>query len=46
LTQRNSKNFERLVSHSFEQGLIKRRLPLDELFVNVSEGRNRNEFRF
>ena len=22
------------------------RLPLDELFVNVSEGRNRNEFRF
>ena len=46
LTERNSKNFERLVSHSFEQGLIKRRLPLDELFLNVSEGRNRNEFRF
>jgi 4,5-dihydroxyphthalate decarboxylase len=46
LTARNSKNFERLVSHSFEQGLIKRRLPLDELFLNVSEGRNRNEFRF
>ncbi len=46
LTERNRKNFERLVSHSFEQGLIKRRLPLDELFLNVSEGRNRNEFRF
>jgi 4,5-dihydroxyphthalate decarboxylase len=46
LTQRNVNNFERLVTYSHEQGLSKQRLPLDELFLNVSEGRNRNEFRF
>jgi 4,5-dihydroxyphthalate decarboxylase len=45
LTERNAKNFERLVTYSHEQGLIKRRLPLDELFLNVSEGRKRDEFR-
>ena len=46
LTERNKSNFERLVSYSVEQGLSKRRLPLDELFLNVSEGRNRDEFKF
>jgi 4,5-dihydroxyphthalate decarboxylase len=46
LTERNVNNFERLVTYSLEQGLSKRRLPLAELFLNVSEGRNRNEFRF
>jgi len=45
LTERNAKNFERLVTYSHEQGLIKRRLPLDELFLSVSEGRKRDEFR-
>jgi len=45
LTERNVKNFERLVIYSHEQGLIKRRPPLDELFLNVSEGRKRDEFR-
>jgi 4,5-dihydroxyphthalate decarboxylase len=45
LTERNAKNFERLVTYSHEQGIIKRRPALDELFLNVSEGRNRNEFR-
>jgi len=45
LTERNVKNFERLVTYSHEQGLIKRRLPLDELFLSVSEGRKRDEFR-
>ena len=45
LTECNAKNFERLVTYSHEQGLIKRRLPLDELFLNVSEGRKRDEFR-
>src|SRR5215472_7521905 len=45
LTERNAKNFERLVTYSHEQGLIKRRPPLDELFLNVSEGRKRDEFR-
>jgi hypothetical protein len=33
------------VTYSHEQGLIKRRPPLDELFLNVSEGRKRDEFR-
>jgi 4,5-dihydroxyphthalate decarboxylase len=46
LTERNIRNFERLVTYSVEQGLSSRRLSLDELFLNVSEGRNRNEFRF
>jgi 4,5-dihydroxyphthalate decarboxylase len=45
LAERNAKNFERLVTYSHEQGLIKRRLPLDLLFLNVSEGRKRDEFR-
>jgi 4,5-dihydroxyphthalate decarboxylase len=45
LGERNVKNFERLVTYSHEQGLIKRNIPLDELFLNVSEGRHRNEFR-
>ena len=34
-----------LVSYSHEHGVIQRRIPLDELFLNVSEGRNRNEYR-
>ena len=46
LTERNLNTLERLVSYSLEQGLSSRRLSLDELFLNVSEGRNRNEFRF
>ena len=45
LTERNVKNFERLVTYSHEQGVIKRRPPLDELFLNISEGRKRDEFR-
>jgi 4,5-dihydroxyphthalate decarboxylase len=45
LGERNAKNFERLVAYSHEQGAIKRRLPLDELFLDVSEGRKRDEFR-
>jgi 4,5-dihydroxyphthalate decarboxylase len=45
LGERNAWNFERLVTYSHEQGAIERRLPLDELFLNVSEGRKRDEFR-
>ena len=41
----NTKNLETLVGYSHEQGLISRRLPLDELFLNVSEGRKRGTFR-
>jgi 4,5-dihydroxyphthalate decarboxylase len=46
LTERNAKTFEQLVRFSHEQGVISRHIPLDELFLNVSEGRKRNEFRF
>jgi 4,5-dihydroxyphthalate decarboxylase len=45
LTPRNVKNLERLVTYSFEQGAIRRSIPLHELFLNVSEGRKRDEFR-
>jgi 4,5-dihydroxyphthalate decarboxylase len=45
LDERNARNFERLITYSHEQGAIRRRLPLDELFLNVSEGKKRNEFR-
>jgi len=45
LGERNALNFERLVSYSHEHGVIGRKIPLDELFLNVSEGKNRNEFR-
>ena len=43
LTERNRHNLETLVGYSFEQGLIKRKIPLDELFLAVSQGRRRGE---
>ncbi len=43
LTDRNRNNLETLVGYSFEQGLIKRKLGLDELFLPVSQGRRRGE---
>jgi len=47
LTVRNRHNLETLVGYSFEQGLIKRRIALDELFLDVSQGRRRGqEFSF
>ena len=45
LTDRNVHNLETLIGYSFEQGMIKRRLALDDLFVNVSEGRKRGGHR-
>jgi hypothetical protein len=33
------------VAHACEHGIISRRIPLTELFLDVSEGRNRNEYR-
>src|SRR5499427_7545004 len=45
LTPRNARNLERLVTYSHEQGAIRRPMPLDALFLNVSEGRKRDEFR-
>jgi 4,5-dihydroxyphthalate decarboxylase len=45
LTERNVRNLETLVAYSHEHGLISRRIPLDELFLDVSVGRKRGEFR-
>jgi 4,5-dihydroxyphthalate decarboxylase len=46
LTARNRNTLETLVGYSYEQGLIKRKLALEELFLDVSQGRKRGEFRF
>jgi 4,5-dihydroxyphthalate decarboxylase len=47
LTDRNRHNLDTLVGYSFEQGLIKRKIPLEELFLDVSQGRRRgHEFTF
>ena len=45
LTDRNVHTLETLVGYSFEQGMIKRRLGLDDLFASVSEGRKRGGHR-
>jgi len=46
LSNKNRNNLETLISYSHEQGLIKRRPALNELFLNVSTGRKRgSEFR-
>jgi 4,5-dihydroxyphthalate decarboxylase len=46
LTASNRKNLETLTGYQHEQGLIRRRPPLDELFLDVSQGRKRGiEFR-
>jgi len=38
LTDNNRKNLETLAGYSHEQGLIRKRPPLDELFLNVDQG--------
>lgn len=45
MSERNVRNLETLVGYSHDQGLIRRRIPLDELFLNVSQGRKRGGFR-
>lgn len=41
----NRHNLETLIGYSHEQGLISRAIPVDELFLSVSEGRKRGSFR-
>ena len=41
----NRRNLETLVGYSHEQGLIGRNIPVDELFLPMSEGRKRGSFR-
>ena len=43
LTERNRHNLETLVGYSHEQGLIKRPIPLEELFLDMFQGRKRGE---
>ena len=45
LTDANRHTLETLIGYSYSQGMIKRKLTLDELFASVSEGRKRGGFR-
>jgi 4,5-dihydroxyphthalate decarboxylase len=46
LTDQNRHTLETLAGYSYEQGLTRRLMSLDDLFVNVSQGRKRgDEFR-
>jgi 4,5-dihydroxyphthalate decarboxylase len=45
LGDQNRKNLETLVGYSHAHGLISRRVPLEELFLDVSQGRKRGTFR-
>jgi 4,5-dihydroxyphthalate decarboxylase len=41
ITEKNAKQLDMLVGFSHEQGLISRRIPLDELFLKVDQGHKR-----
>jgi len=43
LTERNRRTLATLVGYSREQGLIKREIPLEELFISVFQGRKRGD---
>ena len=43
LSERNRRNIETLAGYAHEQGLTRRRLSADELFVSVFQGRKRGE---
>jgi 4,5-dihydroxyphthalate decarboxylase len=45
LTPENVKNINTLMGYSHEQGLIRRVIPMDELFIDLSEGTKRGTFR-
>jgi 4,5-dihydroxyphthalate decarboxylase len=45
LAAQNQKNLQTLVNYSHAHGLIPRPIPLDELFLDVSQGRKRGHFR-
>lgn len=45
LTPRNRNTLETLVRYSHEQGLTARLMPLEELFLDVGQGRKRGGFR-
>jgi 4,5-dihydroxyphthalate decarboxylase len=43
MTEKNENQLTKMVAYSHEQGMIKRQIPLDELFLDVSQGRKRGE---
>jgi len=45
LSEKNIKNLETLVGYSHEQGLIKKGPTLEHLFLSISQGRKRGDFR-
>jgi 4,5-dihydroxyphthalate decarboxylase len=45
LSDANRHTLDTLIGYSYTQGMIKRRLTVDELFANMSEGRKRGGFR-
>jgi len=45
MTDKNIHNLETLVGYSYEQGLMKNKMSLDDLFLNVEQGRKRGTFR-
>jgi 4,5-dihydroxyphthalate decarboxylase len=45
LTDKNRHNLETLVTYSHEQGMMKRKMPLEELFLNCGQGHKRGGFR-
>jgi 4,5-dihydroxyphthalate decarboxylase len=45
LSDANRHTLETLAGYSFEQGLIRRKPVLDDIFIDVSQGRKRGEYR-
>ena len=45
MTEKNRHNLETLVQYSHEQGMMKNKMSLDDLFLNVEQGRKRGNFR-
>ncbi len=46
MTEKNRNQIDILVGYAHEQGTIERRPPLDELFIDITQGRKRgDEFR-
>jgi 4,5-dihydroxyphthalate decarboxylase len=45
LSEQNRKTLDAMIGYSHDQGLIKRRLSVDELFLDLNEGKKRGTFR-
>lgn len=45
LSDRNVHNLDTLIGYSHEQGMIKRKLTMDDLFLPLDQGRKRGKFR-